>query len=80
MFKLNREQLAQDRITLRWQWMKWTDTVIPMQIAWALPRRLVLWCAVRVAAHATTGQFGTTDPNTLSAMDMLARWAIQEGD
>ena len=33
---------------------------ICIKLAWMLPRRLVMWCAARVGAHATTGQYGTT--------------------
>jgi len=45
-----------------------------MWAAWRLPRRLTMWCAVRVIAHATTGQYGTTIVPELSAMDALKRW------
>ena len=45
-----------------------------MNFAWLLPRYLVMWCYVRVVAHATTGQFGNTIVPELSAMDALKRW------
>lgn len=45
-----------------------------MWLAWRLPRRLAYWAAIRVAAHATTGEYGTTDPNELNVMDALDRW------
>ena len=45
-----------------------------MWIAWKLPRYLVMWCAVRVVAHATQGEYGSTIVPELSAMDALKRW------
>lgn len=43
-------------------------------IAWHLPRELVMWCFVRVAAHATMGKYGDTVPDQLSVMTALDRW------
>lgn len=45
-----------------------------MKVAWLLPRRLVMWAAIRLIAHATTGQYETTEVPSLSAMDALQRW------
>jgi len=39
-----------------------------------LPRWLVRWAAVRLIAHATTGQFSSTVVPDLTAMDALKRW------
>ena len=47
---------------------------ICIKLAWMLPRRLVMWCAARVGAHATTGQYGTTVVPDLLFMDALKRW------
>lgn len=41
---------------------------------WKLPRRLVYQCAIRVIAHATTGQYGDQVVPELTAMDALERW------
>jgi hypothetical protein len=43
-------------------------------LAWHLPRFLVKWCYVRVAAHATTGRYGNTNPDRLGMMEALKRW------
>lgn len=43
-------------------------------IAWRLPRPLVYWCYIRVASHATTGKWDTTEPDSLSMMEALKRW------
>ena len=45
-----------------------------MWFAWSLPKWLVMWAAVRLIAHATTGKYGTTVVPELSAMDALKRW------
>lgn len=43
-------------------------------IAWHLPRRLVMWCAIRVIANATQGEHSTQIVPDLRAMDALQRW------
>lgn len=45
-----------------------------MAIAWRLPKTLVMWCTVRLLAHATTGEYGATNPGELGAMEALSRW------
>lgn len=45
-----------------------------MWVAWHLPRRLVMWCYVRVGAHATTGQYSATVVPDLPMMEALKRW------
>lgn len=49
---------------------------IAMYIAWRLPRRLVMWCAIRVIAHATQGEYSSQIVPELSAMDALQRWPL----
>jgi hypothetical protein len=43
-------------------------------IAWHLPKNLVYWCAIRVMAHATTGQYSSQIVPDLTAADALKRW------
>ena len=43
-------------------------------LAWKLPRRLVYWCAIRLIARATTGDWGHTIVPELTAMGALRRW------
>jgi len=45
-----------------------------MKIAWLLPRRLVMWCAIRLIAHATQGEYSNQEVPALGAMDALKRW------
>ena len=43
-------------------------------LAWRLPRKLVYWCAVRVGAHATQGDYSDTVVPELLVMEALERW------
>ena len=45
-----------------------------MWIAWRLPKRLVMWAAVRVMVHATQGNFSSQIVPELKAVDALKRW------
>lgn len=45
-----------------------------MKIAWALPKRLVMWAAIRLIAHATQGAYSNQEVPALGAMDALQRW------
>lgn len=45
-----------------------------LRIVWWLPRSIAYWCAVRVFAHATTGEYGNTIVPELTAMEALKRW------
>ena len=47
---------------------------LAMKLAWALPRRLGMWCAIRVGAHATTGAHSTQVVPELNFMDAIKRW------
>jgi hypothetical protein len=60
-------------IVVRWDRIK-EKTL--MWIAWHLPRDVVKWCAIRVFAHATTGQWGREQTPALLATDSLRRWDI----
>lgn len=69
------------RQQMHWIWVyhikhrvsRWSER-LTVWIAWHLPRILVMWCSVRLAAHATMGEWGNTDPSELSVMDALERW------
>lgn len=58
---------------LRYELNKLTDKAI-MALAWLLPKRLVMWCAVRVGAHATTGQYSNQLVGELTFLEALKRW------
>lgn len=47
---------------------------IYIKLAWMLPRRLVMWAAIRLIAHATTGKYGSVTVPEVTAMDALKRW------
>jgi hypothetical protein len=63
----------------KWYWFKhdlrdWWHDGLPMKIAALLPRKVTYWCALRLMAHATTGQYGNTDVTKLTAMETLDWW------
>ena len=43
-------------------------------IAYRLPRRLVMWCAIRVINNACYGEYKNQIVPELSAVDALDRW------
>lgn len=70
-------------------WRTWADPTYPLpmrergrragddallKLAYLLPRRLVMWCAVRVILHGTTGKHENQVVPELTAMDALDRW------
>jgi hypothetical protein len=40
-----------------------------------LPKPIVYWSAIRLIAHATTGEHGSTIVPDLKAMEALERWS-----
>lgn len=59
---------------LRYQWNKQCERAA-MAIAWAMPKWLVKWCAVRVFAHATTGEYSSQVVPELTFSTALQRWS-----
>ena len=51
-----------------------TSERIWIWIAWHLPKELVKWCAVRLMAHATTGQYGYVNTPATTIIEALQRW------
>jgi hypothetical protein len=50
-------------------------------VVWRLPREIVMWSYIRIAAHATTGKYGDTVVPEIKMMDALKRWDdVDEGD
>jgi hypothetical protein len=45
-----------------------------MWTAWHLPAWLAYWCFVRVAAHATAGEWSGTVPDQLNVMEAMRRF------
>lgn len=43
-------------------------------IAWAMPRSVVYWCAIRLGVHATRGPHSTQVVPELTFVDALKRW------
>lgn len=45
-----------------------------IKIAWLLPKRLVYWCAIRLGANATQGEYSNQIVPDLNFVDALKRW------
>ncbi len=52
---------------------------IAMWIAWHIPKRIVHWCAIRVAAHATQGPYSGQIMGDLTALSASDRFAKDHG-
>ncbi len=53
-----------------------TKDRIARAVAWSLPRRVAYWAAIRVGAHATTGDYGEQEVPALLFTVALKRWAL----
>lgn len=49
---------------------------ICMKLAWLVPKHVAYWCAIRVGANATQGQYSNQVVPDLLFMDALKRWEI----
>ena len=47
---------------------------LSMKLAWMLPKNVAYWAFIRVAAHATQGQWGNECPDHVSVMTAMGRW------
>jgi len=54
--------------------LKEVQEMIIIKIAWRLPHKLVMWCAIRLIANATQGEWGGECPDDVSVMQALDRW------
>lgn len=45
-----------------------------ISVVWKLPRKVVMWSAIRVIASATTGEYSNQVVSELTSMDALERW------
>ena len=43
-------------------------------IAWHLPKTLVMWCYIRLAANATCTKYRDKSPNEIGLLDALDCW------
>ena len=50
---------------------------IMIWIAWHLPRRLVMWCAIRLHGHATQGPWSSQEVPALLDIEALKRWELE---
>ncbi len=61
---------------VKYEYNKRRDALI-RKIVWRLPKRFVMWSYIRVAAHATTGEYGNTVVPEITMMDALDRWPVK---
>lgn len=47
---------------------------VERKIAWKLPRKVAMWAAIRLFAHATSGRWGNQIVNELTVDEALKRW------
>jgi hypothetical protein len=47
---------------------------LAMKAAWALPRSVAYWAAIRLMAHATVGPYSDQVVPDLTVEDALKRW------
>lgn len=59
-------------------WQRRASEKVLQFIAWRMPRKLVMWCAVRLIAHATTGRWGHELTPECKALTALQRWDIED--
>ncbi len=60
------------KIVIKGKLRMWKEAFI-IWLAWRLPRRLIYWCAIRVAAEGSVENPQTAMPE-LTAMDALHSW------
>jgi hypothetical protein len=63
-------------VHVKYELSKRRDSLI-RKVVWKLPKRIVMWSYIRVASHATTGEYGTTVVPELGMMEALNRWPVK---
>lgn len=58
---------------MRYEWEKLKERIITA-VVWALPKKIIYWSAIRLMAHATTGEHGNTVVPELTGLTALKRW------
>lgn len=60
-------------LDLAYRWRVKREKIL-MAIAWRMPREVAYWCAIRLFAHATTGEYGDGYPEETTVVEALRRW------
>lgn len=60
-------------LTLRLSWHKFNEKFW-FWLAWAMPKKLVYMCGIRLWAHGTTGQYADTVAPELTMDEAIRRW------
>lgn len=54
---------------------RWWHDKLPLFVVYhLLPKRIVMWAAVRVGAHATTGEYSNKVVPEMTFLEALQRW------
>ena len=59
--------------SLRYQYGRCKEKFL-MWLAWHMPHQLVMWCGIRMMAHASMGVYRAQDVTTVTCADVLKRW------
>jgi hypothetical protein len=58
----------------KYWWYEKPKERLLLKLVWKLPRVVCQWAAIRVMAHASTGQWSNQAVPDLTAMQALERW------
>lgn len=67
------DRILYGRDQVAYQFTKRRDAVI-RTLVWRLPSKIVYWALVRVWAHGTTANYGTTVASELTVFEAARRW------
>ncbi len=56
------------------RWVRFWGTSIYLLVTWWLPDKLIYWCGIRLASHASTETWPEKVPNDIGMVDMLQAW------
>lgn len=60
-------------VDMRYEVQKMRERLL-LWVAWHMPREIVYWCFIRLAAHATTGEFADREVPEVTCIEALTRW------
>lgn len=58
---------------LKYNYEKYKEKLM-LAIVWKLPKSIVYWCAIRLGANATQGNYSNQVVPDLNFVDALKRW------
>ena len=58
---------------MKYTYEKYKEKLL-LAVVWKLPKSIVYWCAIRLGANATQGEWVNESPTDLKFMTALKRW------